>query len=246
MKSFILAISTSLFLISCKKNVDNNNNCKLAQKNDYSSGTISSSYLYEYDDMNRVKKITNTYNSTSIVTNFTYSPDSVVALSNNRHTYFLNNNGLADSSALIVPGSPEQIKLYYKYTYNSAGYLVSERQIFSQVYNGNIILDTTIISYTIANGNLVKITDSQSTDETTFEYSNQLRPDNNFELTAQPNKFSFLGTSSKNLLSKVLIGSSISAEVSYEKDKKGNIIKQTNRNSTNGQIAIIEYLYLCN
>lgn len=246
MKPFVLTIFTILLLINCKKDSDNAN-CKLEQKTSYSNGTVSSSFKYEYDDMNRIKKIAPTYGGSGMATNFTYYPDSIVALSNfQRQTYFLGTNGLADTSSLIVLGSAEQLKFYYTYTYNAEGYLVNEREIFSQLHNGNTILDTIVNTYTITNGNLVKINSTQTPDDLTFEYSAELRPANNIELMAETGRFPFLGKQSKNLVSKMYVNGMPSYDASYEKDKKGNIIKQTQRNSTSGQSSMVEYTYTCN
>ena len=245
MKPIILTAFTFLLLTNCKKDIDNSN-CKLEQK---SYGPLGNSYKYEYDAMNRINTITFThYSGVIFITGFTYYPDSIVASSGlERQTYFLNNNGLADSSIKTFPlGIPEQLKFYYKYTYNSEGQLINEREIFSQFNNGNTILDTNVHTYTVTGGNLVRVTNTKSSDDITYEYSTELRPANNFELMRETDKFPFIGKSSKNLVRKIFFNGVLNDEVSYEKDKKGNITRQTQRNPTNGQTTIIEYLYSCN
>ena len=194
MKSFILTAVTILLFTNCKKDIDNSN-CKLEQK---SYGALGNLYKYEYDAMNRISKITLIHYSGAIfITVLTYYPDSVIAFSGfERQVYFLNNNGLADSSNLVSPiGSPTQIK--YKYTYNAEGQLIKQNEIFSHFSSGNTIFDTTIKTYTVANGNLVKATSTQSPDDITYEYFTDLRPSNNFELLTENDKFSFL--QSKNI-----------------------------------------------
>ena len=245
MKSFILTAVTILLFTNCKKDIDNSN-CKLEQK---SYDTLGNLYKYEYDAMNRISKITLIhYSGAILITDLTYYPDSVVAFSGlERQVYFLNNNGLADSSTKTFPlGNPDQLKFYYKYTYNAEGQLINEREIFSQFYNGNTIFDTIINTYTVANGNLVRTTSTQSPDYITYEYFTELRPTNNFELLTEIDKFPFLGKPSKNLASKMFVNGVLSDEISYEKDKKGNIIKQTQRNPANGGTTIVEFTYSCN
>ena len=245
MKPFILSAFIILLFTNCKKDIDGSN-CKLEMR---SYGALGNSYKYGYDAMNKISKITLThYSGATMVTDFTYYPDSVVKSSAfERQVYFLNNNGLADSSSVMFPpGSPEQIKFYYKYIYNAEGYLINEKQIFSQFHNGNTILDTTVTTYTVANGNLVRTQSTQHTEDLTYEYSTEPRPANNLELMAETDKFPFLGKPSKNLVTKFFINGVLESEVFYVRDKKGNIIKQSQRNPTNGTTTIVDFTYLCN
>jgi hypothetical protein len=245
----LIGIASSIFiLVACKKDNDNSN-CKLSNATYYNaSNTITSNQKYDYDATGRIIKITELNSNT--VSSYSYYPDSVVMKVNNSipTVYYLGSNGLADSAFTNYIGSPELLKSYYKYTYNSEGFLTEERHIFSQLFNGNILLDTSYTTFTIANGNIVKISGTQMSEDEVYEYSSELSPSNNPTLSPWfGSRVSFLGKASKNLLSKTKNQSGVVlSEISYQSDKRQNIIKTTSKTISNGETSSIVYTYSCN
>ena len=242
MKYFILCLLVVLLFSNCKKDPKKNADCRLGQTSYYNNAVLTNFLKYEYDDLGRIKTIDD--RDLNAIATYSYFPDSVVAISSKyRRVYFLK-NGLADSSSLIWFNPPENFKQFYKYQYNAEGYLVCEREIFTQVYNGNTIADTSSTTYTISNGNLIKAVQSPSGDEISFEYSNELRPLNNHDL---PNsfKFSFLGKPSKNLPNKTLMNGVLLYPMIYEYDNNGNISKFTAAYTSPGPTYSLEYTYAC-
>ena len=238
--SFLLIV---LLFLNCKKNKDNNADCRLKQTSYYNGTALTNSLKYEYDDLGRIKTITDA--DLNATTTYNYFPDSVVAISSKyKQVYFLK-NALADSSSLIWFNPPSNFKYFYKYYHNAEGYVVSEREIFSRVQNGNTIVDTLSSTYTISNGNLVKAVQSPSGDEISFEYSTELRPPNNQDL---PNsfKFPFLGKPSKNLPNKTLMNGGLLYTMTYEHDINENISKFIAAYASPGPTYSIQYVYTCN
>src|SRR5688500_1313554 len=142
MRILLPAFILLLLLTACKKNEDQNN-CIL-NKVELSSNNTTQTYTYEYDAQGRISKIG--------IRNFEYITDSVVITECNiREAYLLDNKGLAISSRKTFLANPDGLQEDYLYTYNAEGYLVKERSIFSQVYNGDILRDTAFNYYTILN-----------------------------------------------------------------------------------------------
>ena len=240
MKYVLACLLIILLLANCKKNASD---CRLSRTDLFNGTTVFKSFIYEYDDFGRIQKITE--QNPSVATVYRYYTDSVVALSNrDKHVYFLK-NGLADTSSLTTLNHPFLSKYFYTYQYNSEGHLVSDRQIITELVNGNTIVDTIWHVYTILNDNLVKAVEMPSGDEIIFEYRDDLRPTNNFDLPVGSSKFSFLGKPSKNLPSKALRNGGTVYTMTYEYDDKGNISKYIASYGSPGLVYSYGYSYSC-
>jgi len=82
-----------------------------------------------------------------------------------------------------------------------------------------------------------------SGDEIIFEYRDDLRPTNNFDLPVGSSKFSFLGKPSKNLPSKALRNGGTVYTMTYEYDDKGNISKYIASYGSPGLVYSYGYSY---
>jgi YD repeat-containing protein len=232
-KQFLILLA--IFAYSCEK--DKNQNCTIVKIVSTYNGNPTSILNYEYDDQGRIKRITDSQGST---TEFQYLKDSIVTLQpNTRSVYYLNNSGYADSSKVRYTVNPNQLALDNKYTYNSDGFLIEERTIFSQFYNGSILKDTSYNRFTIANGNIIKAQYPNSP-EILYEYSSQEAKHYLVNLSQLP----FLGKSSKNLILKTLYSNGATqSSFTYQFDGDGNVSRSTE--SFPNASSIRDFTYSC-
>ena len=229
-----------IFLVSCHKNKDFN--CSVVSVQDVKSNSITN---YQYDNNQRVTKVTSS--TSPVISSIIYFADSVVESDNtSTSTYYLNNAGLATASQTNISG-PNDLSFTDFYTYNNEGYLTKVIQIFSQVYNGNIIKDTSFFNFTIQNGNIVKeqIIQNGNVDEENYDFINIEAKANISYLLKPFYNYEYLGKPSKNLVSTVNDkNGNLSYSVSYQFDFSGNIIL-TNTTGSSGT-TILHYNYQCN
>lgn len=226
MRILLPAFILLLLLTACKKNEDQNN-CIL-NKVELSSNNTTQTYTYEYDAQGRISKIG--------IRHFEYFTDSVVITEGNiREAYLLDNKGLAISSRKTFLANPDGLQEDYLYTYNAEGYLVEERSIFSQVYNGDILRDTAFNYYTILNGNIVMSNYSKATEPIYIEYSSGLLSQNNPVLNPfKSGMGSFLGKPLRNLMSKMKTQDGrIALDIAYSIDPFGKVTATTHTYATN-------------
>jgi len=204
-----------------------------------SDGAPTTSVNYQFDANGRIKRMmakdwTDVYD---------YFTDSVVIMGSTalsgtvRTTYFLNSAGLAVSAKRIFIPNPNSLQDDYLYTYDAAGYLISEREIFSQLYNGNILRDTTFRTYTVTNGDIIKKTETNATDQM-FEYSADVMPDNVPMLNPFPSREgSFLGRHPIHLVSK----SDANYSYSFDRGKKVSERKSSYPGGNSNQRMLFHY-----
>jgi hypothetical protein len=231
MRILLPAFILFLLLTACKKN-EEKNNCTLS-KIELSSNNVVQMDTYEHDAQGRISKITST---SSGFRHFEYFTDSVVIAGNNkREVYLLDNRGLAISSRTTFFPNPNGLQEDYLYTYNVEGYLIEERCIFSQVYNGDILRDTAFNYYTILNGNVIMSNYTKATHPVYIEYSSDLLFQNNPVLNPfKSGMGSFLGKPLHNLISnlKDQDGNAIS-NTTYSIDPTGKVTATTHSYATN-------------
>lgn len=191
-----------MFLFSaCTKNSEKRNQQPI-RVDTYWDGKLQWVTYYEYDNMQRIKKITSSLPGSSTqgyLYTYEYYNDSVVFNEpNERTTYFLNNAGLATSAVTNFIGNPNSLSFDYTFTYDPNGYLIEKREIFSQLYCGTILRDTNFIYYTITNGNITKEFGTNIAD-INFEYSSMPSRERFNAFTSR--RESFLGKTSVNLIS---------------------------------------------
>ncbi len=225
MRIFIFFIIVYPLISGCKK--DNNNAiCRADGIQFFSNGTLSEKTTYEYNDQGKIKKITTIYGTRT----YDYFPDSIViSEGNGRTVHYLGSNGLVISSKekAIIP-DPNQLHMDNTYTYDMEGYLIGNRFIFSQLYNGNIIRDTVYTNYTVSNGNIIKVTSTNSYEEH-FEYSTSILREN----VAALNPFlssqgSFFGKPPKNLIARITDSNGKDLQVySYSFGLAGKVLEMT-------------------
>jgi YD repeat-containing protein len=233
-KLFIPFFILALFA-NCNK--DKISDCRLISLQNSSTGT---QVKYGYDGQGRIIKVSDG----TLITTLDYFKDSVVL--SDGTTYFLNSAGLATSSKLKFK-SPELLSLEGDYTYDNEGYLIKVQQVFSQLYNGNILRDTSILNFTIQNGNIVKQTNSQGNFETFYEYSSKEHRQNSAFTMNIFSPWPFLGKSSKNLVSTAKDGQgNVIYAAKYSFDSKGNLAKRIMTSPNNAVSGSIQYNYQCN
>ena len=236
MKIKLFLIILVISAIGCEKH--KNENCLVTKTVSYFNGTPNGIYNYDYDDQRRVKTITNNQGFT---VSFQYFKDSVVSEQlNGRTVYYLNSAGRADSARVRYTNNPNQLALDHKYTHDAEGFLTEERTIFSQLYNGAIIRDTTYDRYTIANGNIIKWQSTGATSDISYEYSSQAAT----SFLVNNGQLPFLGKSSKNLVAKTLDNGVVLSVFTYQFDGNGNVTKSTE--SYPGGGAVTDFTYNCN
>jgi hypothetical protein len=234
MRRFFILVFISGLLTNCSK--DKASDCRLVSLQ-YSNS--SSLVKYGYDAQGRIIKVAN---GTSIIT-LDYFKDSVVT--SDGITYFLNSAGLAVSSKVKF-NSPELLSLEGNYAYDNEGYLIKVQEVFSQLYNGNILRDTTLQSFTVQNGNIVKQTNSHGTTEY-FEYSSKEARQNSAFAMNVFSPWPFLGRSSKNLVSTVKNGQgNVMYEAQYFFDSKGNLSNRILSSPDNSISGTMQFNYQCN
>lgn len=221
MRIFAIIGIFTFVMAGCKK--DSTSDCVLYQSIFNNNPTTTSTY--EYDDQGRIKSITGTNNNKQ---EYTYYKDSVVfTAGNTRTTYYLNSNGLSDSAIVVFNPNPNGLGFNNSYTYNSEGYLVGSREIFKQVFNGNILRDTTYSQFTYENGNLTKAIQTGSA-ETHYEYTTLAAGPNSLYQPGAPETGAFLGKRSKNLLSKSMDqAGNFLYTYSYKFDSHKNVTRRT-------------------
>jgi hypothetical protein len=224
MKALLSFVLLLFIIVGCKKN-RNYGSCRMTQLQNFDNGIMVSAVTYEYDVQGRIKKINQ---ANSYINTYDYFADSVVLIGtsqqrgSSRTTYFLNSSGQAISAKTSLNPNPYGLQFDNLYTYNSDGYLIAEREIFSQVYNGNILRDTFYTNYTIVNGNVTKATRTNSPDFT-YQYTGNILPDNIPGLNPFPSREgSFKGKHPNNLVSNVISGGNTD-NYSYSFDRRGNV-----------------------
>jgi hypothetical protein len=215
--------------------------CDMTQVEIINEGSPTAFINYQYDAAGRVKKVF--YGAGT--DDYAYFPDSVVVTTTSsnippgygRMTYFLNSAGLATSAKRTFNPNPNGIQFDDVYTYDAAGYLIAERSIFSQLYNGNILRDTTYRTYTVMNGDIVKKTETNSTD-VVYEYSADAMPDNIPYLNNFPSREgSFLGKHPVHLMSK----GEGSNSYSFDRGKKVSQMNVTFQGTTTTTKVLFHY-----
>ena len=212
-----------------------------------SDGSPTSFINYQYDANGRIKK--NFAEGWTEV--YDYYPDSVVVTSAAnatsssyvRMTYFLNSAGVATSAKRIYNPNPNSLQLDDMYTYDAAGYLITERSIFSQLYNGSILRDTTFRTYTVLNGDIIKKTETNSVDML-YRYSSDAMPDNVQYLNPFPSRQgSFLGRHVAHLITRADPNATGDGGISYSFDqgKKVSEMRATGSGTTINQRVLFHY-----
>lgn len=231
MRILLPTLILSLLLIACKKNKDQNN-CIL-DKVELSSNNSTQTDTYEYDTQGRISKIINTFSG---IRHFEYFTDSVVITTNNiREVYLLDSKGLAISSKTTFFPNPNSLQDDYLYSYNADGYLIEERHIFSQVYNGDVLRDTAFNYYTILNGNVVVNNYTKAAQPMYIEYSSDLLSQNNPAFNPFKSGLgTFLGKPPRNLMSKIKAqNGDITLDITYSIDSFGKVTAATRTYATN-------------
>jgi hypothetical protein len=246
MRNSLLGLCLILLFVACTKNSEKNNQQPVLI-DVYWDGALQSIAHLEYDNLQRIKKITNTSAATNnqqyeYISTYDYYSDSVVVVGpNTRTTYLLSNTGLANSAVKNFIENPHGLGFDYTYIYDANGYLIQKREIFSQVAGGNLVMDTSFFYYTIANGNVTKESGTQSTDRN-FEYSSTPTRGNIDAFTtlgAEP----FLGKTSVNLVSTTKDNSGqVTSTYDYDFDFKGRIKSKTIHQTAPGDKPM-KYVY---
>lgn len=239
---FLLLLSFS----GCKKK--NSGDCEFVQTDFYYNGTKQQFNTYSYDDKGRISQFLIHQAPKNDTVTYRYYADSIVLdYGASYAVYFLRPDGLASGGYLNLKVNPDQLYSEYKFTYNAEGYLVEFRDIFSQLYLGSIIKDTTYYYYTISGGNVVKETGNRS-GELNFEYNTQLNDTRIPDLSSFPFRTGpFMGKRSRNLVS--VIKDNTGARLSsftYITDNSGKIIEKQIVPYIATNTASEKYIYNCN
>ena len=221
--------------------------CHMTQMEIFPNNSPSFIISYQYDAAGRIKKvISGTY--TNI---YDYFADSVVIVmttstlpsASTRTTYFLNSAGIATSSKRIFNPNPNSLQNDDVYGYDAAGYLINERSIFTQVYYGTTLRDTTFRTYTVLNGDIIKKTETNSIDML-YGYSSDAMPDNVQYLNPFPSRDgSFLGRHVAHLITRADATATGDGGISYSFDqgKKVSEMRSTGPGSTINQRVVFHY-----
>ena len=225
--------------LGCKK--ENNQHCLLVSTHSSGNGNTQISLL-TYDSLERIKSISTGGQG---VVSYTYFKDSVVEQNLGQHkVYYLNPSDLATSSRTTFNPNPNGVQLDDSYTYNGEGYLVDQQEIFTQLYNGNILKDTVIYHYTIQGGNVVKL-QGTNTEDLIIEYGSDLATSPFINYLFINEALPFLGKPSTNLAIRTKNNyGGVNSSISYGRDSRGNVILRTNSNA-NGSFTT-SYSYQCN
>jgi hypothetical protein len=155
-KSFYFLVLSIVLFAACKKdnptpvdNTNNNGGTQLTCRYDTVYSSQVGVQVYEYDNLDRVSKVTRTQNGGEIIDVYTYL-DGKVIMQNRGQTnqYFLNENGYADT-VLMELNNFGSIQIYN--TYNSQNQIV--KQIQEMEFNGREI--NLEVENTYLNGNNV-------------------------------------------------------------------------------------------
>jgi hypothetical protein len=225
--------------VSCKKS--GSSNCRLSFENHYDNGgVLVTATSYHYDDLGRVTRMTNG----QFVTNLVYYTDSIVRMEGGETTtYYLNSNKMAFLSRTSFSPNPLLLAFEDSYTYDAEGHLTQVREIFSQLYNGSILRDTSFINFTMQNGNIIKESGT-AMEDLNYEYANLQAPEHIAIIQKGLFTWSFLGKPSRNLVSRITNNSGqVLTEYQYQFDSFGNIQK-TSFTGSNGS-GSIQYGYNC-
>jgi len=239
MRNSLFIFCLLVLLTACNKK-NTYSICDLTQVEIISDGSPTTFINYQYDANGRIKRVI-TGPGADV---YEYFTDSVVVISaatgppsSGRMTYSINSAGLATTARLTFNPNPNSLQIDYLYNYDAAGYLISEREIFSQLYNGVIIRDTTFRNYTVANGDIIKKTETNSTD-IIYEYSADVMPDNVPMLNPFPSREgSFLGKHPVHLVS----NGEGNYSYSFDRGKKVSEKKATYPGSNSTQRMLFHY-----
>lgn len=244
MKKIITLILLSCLFYSCKKNDNSSDESKTLTVCNIVEVLNSSDRSYlTYDTKGRIIKVNyDSANSTDFTTYDYQSSKILVMNGNDLTTHLLNSSGLIYKSTTEYSSPKEVIITDYKY--NTEGYLIQDI-----AKNGNSVLTRNL---TYSNGNLTKITrpvSLNSSVEYTWEiiYNNEdykniagigspLYVPNDVNWLFDPIIISggYFGKPPKNLISgyNFIINNKVSSinTIIYEKNDKGNIIKQKFKN----------------
>jgi len=238
MRISLLTLCFLVFNTGCNKK-NTYSICDLTQLEIIQDGAPTTFINYQYDAAGKIKRVM-TESWTDV---YDYFTDSVVVIGSMspsgfvRTTYFLNGAGVATSAKTILSPNPNGLQTDYLYNYDAAGYLISEREIFTQLYNGNILHDTTFRTYNVVNGDIVKKTETNGTDFL-FEYSTDVMPDNVPMLNPFPSREgSFLGKHPIHLVSK----SDANYSYSFDRGKKVSEMKSSFPGANSTQRMLFHY-----
>lgn len=226
---------------ACNKN-DDKISWQPIREDIYLNGTLQWVNYYEYDNMQRIKKITNTSaaNTTQEYVYDYYNDSVIINADGIRATYILNNAGLATSAVLNFLLNPDGIRLNYAFSYDANGYLIQEEVIFSQVSNGALLSDTSFRNYTIRNGNIIKQSGTQQPD-LNLEYNQMPSKGYTYEFWLQPGPF--LGKASVNLISATKDNTGqIGATYDYDLELRGRMRSKIVRTPEPSSM-LIKYVY---
>jgi hypothetical protein len=247
MKKFLVAGLAAFMFSGCAKD-KKDGDCRLIRFTSYSaSGQTGQTVSHSYDGTGRISGIQVINNGITSTFSLTYTPDSVVSLSQGqRLTYYLNSSGLADSSHLIfLEPNPNGLGFRDFYTYDAAGFMTSHRNIFLQVYNGSVIRDTSMQTFTISNGNLTRLVDNSS--DTRFFYTEKERKNNRLlpPFLNYDQGMPFLGKVSRNLLdhSEASTGQ-VAYSFQYQINGNGNVTRFSH-SYTGTPLGFYEFSYNC-
>jgi len=222
--TLLLLISLLLLTGGCKKSNPASAVIKTVQY-----PISNETYTYQYNSNGTVNNI---QGSLGDATYYGYSGTRITAeeYDNNGNasmvtTYFLNAQNLADSVAVLAA-----LSYSYKNTYNSNGYLISQRQYDGQNNLVNIVTDS------IVNGNPLSIRGDGTLTVNTFNnHANSIGTGNMGQR--------FLGTNSKNLLNSSNATGAGETNYSYTYDSEGRVTSQTLNNVTNSSTTTYFYTY---
>jgi hypothetical protein len=244
MKKIIPLILLSCLFYSCEKNDNSSDETKTLTVCNIVEVLNSSDRSYlTYDTKGRVIKVNyNSANSTDFTT-YDYQATKILVMNgNDLTTHLLNSSGLIYKTTTEYPLSKEVIITDYKY--NSEGYLIQDI-----AKNGNSVLTRNL---TYSNGNLTKITrpvslisPSDNTWEILYNNDNYINfigigspltipNDVDWYFDAILISGGYFGKAPKNLISGYIFSTNnktnSSNTITYEKNEKGNIIKQKFKN----------------
>lgn len=184
----------------------------------------SNSFVYTFDNQNRIIK-NGAYNGTdSTITIYTYTGNKVVMASGVvEQTYFLNSFGFADSVYYLIDG---YVDLLIVLTHDAQG-LVTSQKVTGTVPQGEV---NQIGTFEYLNGDVVKQTtnDGTNTSVTTLEY--YLDKPNKSKRFEEATQFY---NASTHMLKKVSSDDGSFTSYTYEYDSEGKVTKETSVDETN-------------
>ncbi len=244
MKKILWIPLLSLALAACVKDKQEGE-CRLSHYRNYGNQGMPGADLSLH--YNSEGQITVMERPSGLQSQISYFTDSVVSIEGLNHTtYFLNAAGLADSSKTrYSEPNPNLLSHAAYYSYNSDGYLVFSRSIFSQLFNGSIIKDTTEHSYTVSSGNVTSM--KTGTHEIRFIYSDKIAKNNPFlpPFRAVHTGLSIMGKNSLNLVAREETPSGeVLTSYDYQLHGNGNVTRLFQTYSV-GHRRFHEYVYDC-